>query len=334
MTRPRLPIGPSGLRDGALEEPGPQKPRRLILTATDVELFRWLWMLRVMTLGQLRRVGYYQPDSGLLSSLHNVRKRLRRLWHEGYLLDDRLATTHERIYFLGERALRSLRERYGITQRRLYQPRGLETMRQVHHALLVSECAVRVVESVRGSAIQVPNLAPLEVPFYHTHAVGDPRKKKHIDRFVTQEDLIVPGHVRPLRVRPDLAFALSQEQITRLYFLEADRGSESARQIAAKQLAYHHFRQAPDPTKPGQYLWQRYGTVRDFRILFVTTTARRAGNLAKSLSDQPGFGLMAFSAVDDVKQHNMIFDGIWTNRQGKNRALARRTEAASSSPTS
>ena len=64
--------------------------KRLVLTARDVELFRWLWMLRVLTLGQLRRLGYYQPDTGQLSVLDNVRKRLKRLWDAGYFEGTRL----------------------------------------------------------------------------------------------------------------------------------------------------------------------------------------------------------------------------------------------------
>ena len=298
-------------------------PRGLVLTDTDLKLFRWLWMLRVLTLGQLRRLGYFQPEHNRLSSIHNVRKRMRRLWNAGYLSGDTLLKTRERIYFLAEPALPALRAHYGIEQRRLYRLSGLQSLRQVHHALMAAECAVCITESIRQSPISSINLPPLGVPFYHTHAVGDVRKKKHVERFVTQENLRVAGHSAPHRIRPDLVFALTQQDIARLYFLEADRGSESPQQIVAKQLAYHHYFEALDPKDLSRYRWQCYGTMRDFRVLLVTTDQRRVGTLTRALSGKPGFELMVISSIDVVKEKNMVFDPIWTNRYGDRRALAR-----------
>lgn len=294
----------------------------LVLTERDLELFRWLWMLRVLTLGQLRRAVCYQPETGQCSSLHNVRKRLQRLWQAGYLTGDRLET-RERIYFLGEPALDPLRERFGIAQRRLYRPRGMETYRHVHHALMVSECAVRIAESIRGSDMALCDLPPLGMPFYHPHAVGDVRRKKHVERFVTQEDLRVPEHPQRLRIRPDLVFALAQGDVSRLYFLEADRGSEAPREVATKQLAYHHYATAPDPDDPSRLRWQRYGSMRDFRVLIVTTDDRRAGQLCGALRSRPSFELVAVSTIEAVKEENLVFGSIWTNAHGSRRALAR-----------
>lgn len=302
----------------------------LVLTDTDHELFRWLWMLRVLTLGQLRRAGYYQSDEDRVSSLHNVRKRLRRLWQKGYIRGETLLETRERIYFLDEPALPALRERYGIEQQRLYRPRGkAQPLRQVHHALMVSECAVRVAESIRKSAIQLVDLPPLAMPFYHTHAVGNVRKKKHVERFVTQENLDIAGSSeKPLRIRPDLVFALTQDSargsVSRLYFLEADRGSESPREVAEKLHAYHHYTEYLDPLDSSRYLWQTYGPVRDFRVLMVTTDDRRAATLVRGLEGRPGFELAAVATIEAVKEENLVFGPIWANALGAERALARR----------
>lgn len=318
-------------------EDGTTRRRGLVLTDTDHELFRWLWMLRVLTLGQLRRAGYYQPEEDRVSSLHNVRKRLRRLWQKGYIFGETLLETRERIYLLAEPALPALRERYGIEQQRLYRPSGrAQSLRQIHHSLMVSECAVRVAESIRKSAIQLADLPPFGMPFYHTHAVGDVRQKKHVERFVTQENLAVAGSEKPLRIRPDLVFALIQnssgrlprDSVGRLYFLEADRGSESPREIAEKLLAYHHYAEYLDPRDSSRFLWQRYGAVRDFRVLLVTTDDRRASTLVHALSGKPGFELMAITTIEAVKDSNLVFDPIWTNALGPDRALARRLRPA------
>ncbi|HTG33296.1 MAG TPA: replication-relaxation family protein [Thermoanaerobaculia bacterium] len=295
----------------------------LVLTAGDIEVCRWLWMLRVLTIDQIRRLRYYQTETGRLSSPDNIRKRLKRLWDEGFLAGDVLQQTKERIYFLGERGLEPLWATYGLDQRRLYRPRSPETMQQLAHPLLVSECAVRFVESIRGSDIELPELAPLWIPYYHTHAVADARLRKHVERYVTQEDISVPGHPDPFRIRPDLVFALARGSAWRLFFLEADRGSESVQEIALKQAGYAHLQEAADPNHPAQRLWQRYGPVRDFRVLFVTTTPRRVETLHRQLEGTPGFGLMAFANIRQLGIENAIFGRLWTVADRGLRSLLR-----------
>ncbi len=296
--------------------------QRLTLTDGDLEVFRWLWMLRVMTLEQIRRARYFQPATGRLSALDNVRKRMKRLADAGYLLPDTLLSSRERIYFLGQKALAPLRDRYGIDQRRLYQSRT-DTAQQLLHPLMVTECAVRFTESLRGTAVTTPELAPLWVLFYHTHAVEDASRKKHVERFVTQQDISSPSHLEPWRIRPDLVFALAQGTASRLFLLEADRGSEGPKEIAAKQVGYSHYLRTRDPQHPDRYLWQRYGQVDDFRVLFVTTHARRIELLRRHLHGEPGFELMAFTTFDELKERDPVFEAIWVVASGERRALLR-----------
>ncbi len=303
-----------------------RRQKGLVLTPTDIELFRWLWMVRVMTLGQLRRVGYYQPGTGRLSSLDNVRKRLRRLCKGGYLQGDTLLDTRERIYMLGDRSLPALLDHCGIAQQRLHKPRGQETLRQVHHTLMVSECAVRMNESIRGTDIELAELLPLSMPFYDTHTVGNPSKKRHVERFVSQEDLHIPGYSKPFRIRPDLVFGLEKVATNRLFFLEADRGSESPQRIAQKQLAYHHYCQASVPRDLPTRRWQCYGPFCHFRVLFITTTHRRIALLFQHLRSLPGAELFAFTTFEDLKGKSAIFAPIWRTQTGRSRPLLKDTD--------
>lgn len=296
------------------------RPAGLVLTSTDLEIFRWLWMLRVSTLGQIRRVHYFQSDAGgRLSAFDNVRKRLRRLMEAGYLTADTFLDTKERIYMLAEGALPRLAERYGIMQTRLYEPRGNDTLTQVRHPLMVSEIATRILESLRGSAVALVDLEPLVVPFVHTHAIADPSQKRHVDRFVSQFDLEVDGAV--LRIRPDLVFALKIEGRARLFFVEADLGSESSQQIAEKIRGYHVYRISPDPQSPSKPLWWRYGPFEDFRVLFVTVNDQRVKTLMRVLAGKPGFDLSAFSTLRSISEQNMVFAGAWASHQGAGRPL-------------
>ena len=294
-----------------------------------------MWMLQVLSLDQIRRLRYFHPETGTLSHLDNVRKRMSRLAKAGYLVGDEIWGEHtrkrERIYRLGKEALEPLSFYHGIEQTRVHRPKGQNTFRQVYHSLLVSVCAVRIVENLRDRSLdtfETPNLDPLEIPFYQTHMVGDARKKKHVERFVSQEDISVPGYGHMLRLRPDLVFALGKENAYRLYFLEADRGTESHAEIEVKLRGYHQYQKANDPNQPGQNLWQRYGVsreipqeMRDFRVLFVTTTEKRIGLLRASLQGKPGYELVAFTTIEAAKSSNMVSDKVWMVPSGEKVAL-------------
>ena len=300
---------------------------KLLLTDGDIEVFRWVWMLQVLSLDQIRRLRYFQSDTGTLSNLDNVRKRLARLTRTGYLRADDIWKEHtrvrQRIYRLGNEALPALRYHFGIDQTRVHKPKAQNTFRQVHHTLMVSECAVRIVECLRNTEFETPDLPPLDIPFYHTHAVGNPRAKKHIERFATQEDLHVPGHLKPFRIRPDLVFALGKGGTHRLFLLEADRGTESYTEITEKLRGYRYYAEKRDPADPGKFLWQRYGPVRDFRALFVTTTQKRMESLRASLSKEPGFGLAAFADFAQVCDRNICFEEVWKVEDGSFQPLLR-----------
>jgi hypothetical protein len=296
----------------------------LLLTPGDIKVFWWLWLLRVLTLDQLRRLRYYQPDTGRLSSADNVRKRLSRLAQAGYLAGDQLQSTRERLYTLTEEGLAALRLYRGLEQRRLYRPRTGDTVGQLLHALMVSEFAARIVESLRGTEVELPALAPLSVPFYHTHAVGDPSSRRHTERFVTHEDLYVPGEPEPLRIRPDLVFGLAVGGARRLFFLEADRGTESLAEVARKQLAYAHYRDAPDPDEPGRLLWQRYGEFQDFRVLVVTTTEQRIASLRRVLLLHGDDHFFALSSLAMLQRQNPILEPVWVTLDGAERSVLRR----------
>ena len=307
-----------------------KQDKGLVLTGTDHDLFRWLWMLKVMTLGQLRRASYYQPETGRVSSIHNVRKRLQRLWQKGYIKGDTLVETRERFYTLEELGLSALRDRFGIRQQRLYHPRAASSHRSLERDLMISECAVRILEASRASALDLMSLRPLAIPFYKTHTVGDTKSKKHIERFVSQEDLQVAGHPLALRIRPDLVFALEQEvtqrRFSRLYMVHVIHGNTSAKKAADWLFAYHHYRDHSDPENPSKPLWKRYGDLDDFRVLLVTRKKDRVRSLARALEAKPGFDRTGIASLEALTSRDPLFDGIWTNLLGSGRALAQRLQ--------
>lgn len=277
-------------------------------TEREAGVFYWLWMLRVLTLDQILRLQYYRSDAAKHSSRINLRKRLRALEAGGYLegLPFRNEGKLEKVYYLGPAALSHL-ARYGIGQKRLYTPCAALAPPQLLHPLMVSECAVCVVESLRGTSVITPGLAPFEAPFYGTHVVENPRAKQHVKRFLTQEDVQAPG--RRLRIRPDLVFALRLDDTARLYFLEADRGLEGARILAEKLEAYKTFFNLYGP------LWMKYHpAVRDARVLVVFDTPQRAGVILRSLPDGAVCSGVSFAALPSLQRCNAVFDPIWMEK--------------------
>lgn len=299
--------------------------KSLLITKDDIEIFRLLWMTRIMTVEQIRRARYFQEDTGKLSNLHNVRHRLNRLAQAGYLKGDFVfeegTSRRMKFYTIDRKALDPLSYHYGIEQKQLYSFRGLNSYQQVFHALLVSEFVVRLKESLRETDAFTPDLKPLDIPFYHTHTVGQPNKKKHTERFVSQVDIHPQGQEKALFIRPDLVFALQKGDRSRLYFLEADRGSEGHTAISMKLQGYHHYNQADDPKSISRKHWQSYGEMRDFRVLFVTTSEKRIVNLRERLKNVPGFYLVAFTTLNWLRGQNVIYNPIWVTTSGSKNPL-------------
>ena len=161
------------------------------------------------------------------------------------------------------------------------------------------------------------------VPFYHTCAIGNPRKRKPIERFITQWDLKGPDGEQ-YGIRPDLVFALKKGSFSRLFFLEADRGFEGHSVISKKLEGYQYQVEFPHPKDPNKKIWEDYGEVNDYRVLFVTTSPRRVGNLHSSLKEVKGFKLTAFTTFDSIRSQNMFFDPIWGIYSGSKKALLKR----------
>lgn len=293
--------------------PGGARRQALQLTAGDDGLFRLLFMLGVMTVDHIRRTRYFQEDTGRVSVLENVCRRLKRLRDEHYLeVEDVFTEDRVRVltYRLGEAALPELHLRNPlITQRRVYRP-AERNAHQLLHALMVTECAVRVMESVRGSDLVTPPVGPLELPFYHARVVAEPSKRGALQRFATQHAVLVKG--RRDMVRPDLVFALERGSRARLFFLEADRGSEGHGDICRKVRAYdafarHHLEH------PGQRpLWSSYGdTVDSVRVLLVTSGETRLTRLLPVLADTPGGHLVRLATFDEVRKENVVLGLRW-----------------------
>ena len=150
---------------------------------------------------------------------------------------------------------------------------------------------------------------------YTSHMVENPRKKKHVERYITQEDVRMSGVSARFRIRPDLVFALDVDGAQRLYFLEADRGTEGRVQIEEKLTAYHHY--------AGTDRWRRYSAAGDFRVLIITTTPKRVESFLEAFVDHPARGRLAMATFEKIKEKNVVREGIWMLGNGEESPLVR-----------
>ena len=291
-----------------------QTEARIEITPDDRELFKLLFMWDVMTFDQVRRIRYYEPVSGRLTTARNVSSRLSRLTRARYLRGQWLNTTwgRRRGFVLGERSLLELRRVVPKIQQASLS--GRVPLHQIEHALMVTECACRLVESLRDcDDVEVPSLEPLGLPFYSAYTVGVPSARRHEHRFVTHHQ----------GVRPDLVFALRDAvgRACRLFFVEVDRGTEGVAKIEQKLWAYSAYSTAADAPH------RHYGTdIDDIRVLFVASSRRRIHSIRDRLSSNPGFSLLAMAVAEDLfgSAKNFVLDPVWMVPDGSWRPLIRR----------
>lgn len=280
------------------------------LTPDDVALFRWLWQLRVGTLDQLHRLADWDPQTGTLTHADNSRKRWARLATAGYVVPED-ASNNRRAYALAEKGLWALSAADGRDQRCLYQRRDAKERGFLEHTLSITEGAVRVVEGVRPDLDLLAELEPLGMAFYTEKAVRNAAVQRPTERYVTCVDLVAGG--QRFTIRPDLVLGLTRHAATRLYFFEADGGSERPPKLVEKLVGYAAFQHQETAR------WRAlHPTVADFRVLLVTTTPRRVAALAASFQGQPGAALVRLTTWDRFRDPttNVVFDPIWERLEG------------------
>jgi hypothetical protein len=239
-----------------------------------------------------------------------VRARLARLREAGYLRAERVYDEERRnilAYRLADRALPELRNKnQAVTQREVYKPPE-RTAHQLLHSLMVSECAVRVIESIRDSDLVAPALAPLGLPFYHARVVAEPGPRRSVQRFVTQDEVEIDG--RGYSIAPDLVFALRRGERERLFLVEADRGGEGYSELQRKVRAYGAY----ERSLCGRGGCKYSDVVRDVRVLLVALSGVRIKGVLAHLAATatPGAELLRCAPLEIVRGANMVFDAPW-----------------------
>ncbi|MDT8067956.1 MAG: replication-relaxation family protein [Terriglobia bacterium] len=247
------------------------------LTLRDLEILGVTESFRLVTSEHIQAL---TAGSG-----QGVLRRLQKLFHAGYL--DRLqprapygSGSAKMVYAITNKGIRTLEESGELKRRSSTdwnaQNRTLHDF-SIRHTLLVSEIRAAVTAASRHN----PGLKLLYW--------------KEGRQLYDSVEVALPDGYAHIPVAPDAFFGLQDAQGKMHFFLEADRGTMTLKRFVRKLKAYAAYhRQKRQQDKFG---------IRYFRVLTVTSSVERAGNLAK-----------AAKAEDDIRQLGRMF--LFTSDDG------------------
>ncbi len=253
-------------------------------------------------------------------SPQQVLRRLQLLYHHEYLERPRiqieyyhLGGSREIVYGLGKEGASLLQQEAGADAQSLHFGTRCDPPHRpiFEHDLLVSDIMVA-----------------LELACRRTEGV----------RLLSGDELPLPGGVRrklkwnvkvddrtSLGVIPDRIFAIETPkfpgQIPCLYFLEADRGTMPIVRKDLSQTSIYRKLLAYEATWERGLHHTQFGFHR-FRVLTVTTTAKRGESLVEACSElKSGHGLFLFSDQATVLKHPDLLTLPWKNGRGETSSI-------------
>ncbi len=251
--------------------------RHPFLTRNDLELLRLL--AKDFLLLTRQQINTLFPDR----SLRNTNYRLRKLLIGGFVsrrLYPSVAWGPKiPLYYLGPKATEALGLAPSDPKMLARRKRALQLSDGgIPHHLLVDSVHIRFL------------VAPKTYPAYELLS------------WIPQYDALwttLNDHGFPLR--PDGYSEIRQTRVILRFFLELDRGTERGQAIRAKFDEYQQY------LVSGRY--EQHFSAPNFRVLFITSTERRAGLLARHASSFPG-DLFWFSPADTFFRAPLL-DPYW-----------------------
>ena len=261
----------------------PEKPSTLILQPRDREILAAVYGHRFLSSSQIRDMFF--------GCTTRSNTRMKKLWENQYLDRHYLRPlafhgSSQAIYSLGQRGVDIVTESLGIDRAEVKRNRDKDCQINpffIEHILSINDFRISFQEAVER----------------HTEL--------QFERWINERDiqdeyrLHRNGRVIRHRIRPDGYGRYWYKEKLYSFFLELDRSTETDGKFEGKVRSY------VDYSRSGRY-YQTFG-VRFFRVLAVTTTARRLSNL-KRITEGIADGLFWFVTLDEIREGKM-FDVIW-----------------------
>ncbi len=272
-------------------------PPSMQLRERDMMIIRLVWDCRYLTRLQIQRFLFPSQEKGKEHSRKNiVTKRLMLLYHNGYV--DRLHPpvasnrgSSPIVYCLDRKGARLLAAELGVDMPALgwqkrQRGRGLLFL---EHTLAVNDFRIAVTLAARQDGYAI--LRWLDERSLRENELREGLKE------------IALGVGKGRSILPDAYFTLEVHGKKAGFFVEVDRGTTPGRRIRRKVRIYREYYASG--------LYEEHFQRRRFRVLTVTTSDRRLGNLKRWAETERGGWLFWFTTERSVGPEAVLSQAIW-----------------------
>lgn len=268
-----------------------------MITERDLLVLLALVRYYVLNRQQVQYLVFRNDPNGRIT-----RRRLQLLVDEHYINRQNLLFCRDNgsgapVYFPARRGCELLAEHYE-DQRFLLTPTQAPIPHHVLHWLAIADTHIAFDEAVASQT------------------------EVQIDGFINEWDIVNKDESAPekrfrlytliresprLVCAPDAAFLLSSQGHKKVFYLEQDRATSGALQIASSKtqgyavMAETHLHRRHFPQT----------TLNQFSVLLVAPTPKRRDSLRRAIKDKPGAVLWRFVAAGDLRPERLLFDPIY-----------------------
>lgn len=282
-----------------------------MITPRDIAVLVALSRYAVLSRPQIQRICFPTDEGGRVA-----RRRLQ------YLVDEKLINRQQMLYC----------QPMGGTPASVYFP-----------ARLGNEFLANHFDDERYLASPVIPMVPHHIPHWialaDTHVAFDVaiehQSEVAVEGWINEFDVVNKDESAPERrytlytliqdsprlvCNPDAAFLLSMGGHKKVFYIEQDRNTSGARQVAdSKTKGYEAMN--------GMKLHRKHfpaTTIDTFTVLLVTMSPKRRDTLREAFKDKPGASLWRFTTVDDLVPEKLLNEPIFYPCIGEPAALIKR----------
>lgn len=284
-----------------------------MVTPRDIAVLIALSRYAILSRPQVQRLCFPSDDDGRVA-----RRRLQ------YLVDSKLIHRQQMLYC---------------------QPSGGTPASVYFPARLGNEFLANHLDDERYLASPVIPMVPHHIPHWialaETHIAFDTalsqQQEVAIDGWINEFDVVNKDESAPekryslytllrdsprLVCNPDAALLLSLAGHKKVFYIEQDRNTSGARQVADSKAKGYEAMQA-------MKLHRKHfptTTVDSFTVLLVTPTPKRRDTLRDAFKDKPGASLWRFTTVEDITAENLLNAPIFYPSVGEAASLIKKKE--------
>ncbi len=272
------------------------------ITERDHEIILSVYRYRYLTTSQIARLHF--------PSARTAQRRLSVLTGHKLLAHFSVPNIGERLYMLTTRGANLVADMLDVSPDDLLWSAGTKPPKDyyfIKHFVAISDFRITLTHAVAQSDISLLGFIPEHYGAKHLSG--------RVTKYIKDVAFSITDPKEKITHTPDAVFALEKNQKQALFFLEIDRGTETisnpAKGIGKMIRFYEGY--AQEEKYKGYAEDFHCEPFSNFRLLFITTSARRVENIRNALGRTPPplYRFFWLTTYDQVNEET-IFDRIWS----------------------